>query len=587
MTAVNRSEPETGEDCVDATSTHWAVPRAENAPNPSESEWWRTAVVYEIYPRSFSDANGDGIGDLLGVRNRLPYLADLGVDAIWLTPFYPSPLADGGYDISDYRDVDPRLGSLADFDDLTATAHHLGIKIVIDIVPNHTSEEHPWFREALAAGPHSPARERYIFRDGTGPDGDEPPSDWRSHFGGSAWQRLPDGQWYCHLFAREQPDLNWDNLEVRQYFLDTLRFWADRGVDGFRVDVAHALAKDLSEPLRSQPNLDADLPYDGTDPLYDRTEVHQIYETWRRVFDQYDPPRMAVAETWTPTSSRNHLYGRPSELGQVFDFALLKSTWNRDQLVSVIKDALAHNREAGGGLTWVLSSHDVPRHASRLALGDEVDLDAWLLSGGRSPHVNEHLGLRRARAATLMMLALPGSAYLYQGEELGLPEVTDIPVHLLHDPIYQRTSGALKGRDGCRVPIPWTRSGPSFGFGAGSGWLSQPDGFASYAVEAQSGVPGSTLEMYRTALALRHGNAALQGQQMTWLDTTPPVLAFSRGANFHCVTNFASRSLVLPRGVTVLAMSGPIEGQHEVPSDTTAWIAADASHLSGLRVCTA
>lgn len=581
MKASNSDELDLGFGFADMPATCRDVPRPNFAPERSEAEWWRTAVIYEIYPRSFADANGDGIGDLLGVRRRLPYLADLGIDAIWLTPFYPSPLADGGYDISDYRDVDPRLGSLTDFDDLTSAAHTLGIKILVDIVPNHTSEEHPWFREAVAAGPHSEARRRYIFRDGTGPDGDEPPTDWRSHFGGSAWQRVPDGQWYCHLFAREQPDLNWDNPEVREYFLNTLRFWADRGVDGFRVDVAHGLAKDLTEPLRSQPNLDANLPSDGTDPLYDRTEVHHIYETWRQVFDQYDPPRMAVAETWTPTTSRNHLYGRPTELGQVFDFSLLKSTWNRDQLRSVIDDALTHNREAGGGLTWVLSSHDVPRHASRLAHGDDVDLDAWLLSGGTSPRADERLGLRRARAATLMMLALPGSAYLYQGEELGLPEVTDIPVHLLHDPIYQRTSGALKGRDGCRVPIPWTRSGPSFGFSTGPGWLRQPDDFASHSVEAQDHVPGSTLEMYRAALAIRRGSAALQSNQMTWVDTTAEVLAFSRGAGFYCVTNFAANPLPLPVGATVLVTSAAGAGGNKIPAETAVWIAADPNHVPG------
>ncbi len=349
---------------------------------PVDPDWWRTAVVYQVYPRSFADANNDGIGDLAGLRNRLGYLADLGIDAIWLTPFYPSPLADGGYDISDHRGVDPRLGALADFDELTHDAHTRGIKVIVDIVPNHTSDQHPWFRRALAAGPDSPERDRYIFRDGNGPDGQEPPSDWRSHFGGSAWERLPDGQWYLHLFAREQPDLNWANTDVRQDFRDTLRFWADRGVDGFRIDVAHSLAKDLSHPLRSQPHLDQRLPLDGSDPLYDRDEVHTIYQDWRKIFDEYDPPRMAVAETWHPTSTRTYLYARPDELGQVFDFSLLKSHWDREQYEQVIRRSIEDHRGAGGGLTWVLSSHDIPRHASRLALPKDVTPEAWLADDG-------------------------------------------------------------------------------------------------------------------------------------------------------------------------------------------------------------
>ena len=443
------------------------------------TEWWRTAVVYQVYPRSFADADGDGIGDLPGLTARLPYLADLGVDALWLTPFYPSPLADGGYDIADYRDVDPRLGTLDDADTLIAAAHAADIRILIDIVPNHTSDRHPWFREALAAAPGSAARDRYHFRRGRGEDGSEPPSDWVSHFGGSAWERLPDGQWYLHLFAREQPDLNWDNADVRAYFEGTLRFWADRGVDGFRIDVAHALVKDMTEPLRSQTTLDAALPRDGSDPLYDREGLHEIYRSWRRVFDEYDPPRMAVAETWTPTSFRNYLYARPDELGQVFDFALSKAPWDHDTVAAVVRTSLADQFEyagADGGLTWVLSSHDVPRHASRLALPPGVDPMAWLVSDGTDPVIDGAAGLRRATAATLLMLALPGSAYLYQGEELGLFEVADLPADALQDPIWERTGHTMKGRDGCRVPLPWTRSGPSFGFGAGPGWLAAAGG---------------------------------------------------------------------------------------------------------------
>jgi alpha-glucosidase len=431
----------------------------ETLPSETESlmsyrrrqEWWQDAIVYQVYPRSFADSNGDGVGDLTGITSRLGYLAALGVDAIWLSPFYPSPLADGGYDITDHRDVDARLGTLADFDVLLERAHAVGLKVIVDIVPNHTSDQHPWFRAAVASRPGSLERQRYVIRPGRGPDGEAPPTDWQSHFGGPAWERLPDGEWYCHLFAREQPDLNWDHPEVRDYFLGTLRFWADRGVDGFRVDVAHALAKDLREPLRPQPHLDRCLPLDGTDPLYDRDELHEIYRSWRQVFDEYDPPRMAVAETWHPTNARTYLYARPDELGQVFDFSLLKAGWSAEEFGRVIRQSLADHGQVEGGLTWVLSSHDVARHATRYALPQGTDPEAWLLGGGRDPEIDAELASRRARAATLVMLALPGSAYLYQGEELGLLEVSDLPPDALRDPVYERSDHRLKGRDGCRV----------------------------------------------------------------------------------------------------------------------------------------
>ena len=539
-----------------------------------DPDWWRTAVVYQIYPRSFADSDGDGIGDLNGVRSKLSYLADLGVDAIWLTPFYPSPLADGGYDISNYRDVDPRLGTLTDFDNLTQDAHALGIKIIVDIVPNHTSEQHPWFQQALRAEPGSAERDRYIFRDGAGVDGQDPPADWKSHFGGSAWERLPDGQWYCHLFAREQPDLNWANEDVRQYFIGTLRFWADRGVDGFRIDVAHSLAKDLSHPLRSQPNLDQQLPLDGSDPLYDREEVHTIYQEWRKVFDDYNPPKMAVAETWHPTSSRTYLYARPTELGQVFDFSLLKSHWDRNQYLQVIQRSLDDHRAAGGGLTWVLSSHDIPRHTSRLALPSDVLPETWVASNGTTPPIDPVQALRRARAATLMMLALPGSAYLYQGEELGLPEVADLPTEVLQDPVWERTGHTLKGRDGCRVPLPWTSSGTSFGFGTNGTWLPQPRDFGKYSVEAQDGTAGSTLEMYRAAVALRR---KLQTRDIAieWLNTqNTNVLHFRRSNGWECLINFSRTAQPLPDR-TPLISSNPLDDGGIAP-ETTIWLAKDS-----------
>ncbi|MBE8471327.1 glycoside hydrolase family 13 protein [Streptomyces justiciae] len=541
-----------------------------------DPNWWRQAVIYQIYPRSFADADGDGLGDLKGITARLTHLAALGVDALWLSPFYPSELADGGYDVADYRDVDPRLGTLDDFDALAGEAHRLGLKVIVDLVPNHSSHRHAWFQEALAAGPGSAARARYVFRDGRGAHGELPPTDWQSVFGGSAWKRVPDGQWYLHLFTPEQPDFDWDNEEVRADFRTTLRFWSDRGVDGFRVDVAHALAKDLAAPLRDlgAPALsgeDALAEFaPGTHPFFDRDEVHEIYRDWRTVLDSYRPPRMAVAEAWVPSAERRALYARPEELGQAFNFAYLQAPWDADALRQVITDSLAGARAAGASATWVLSNHDVVRHTSRLMLPPGTDENAWLLSAGHAPEVDTAQGLRRARAATLLMLALPGSSYVYQGEELGLPEVADLPVEVLQDPVWEQTGRVRKGRDGCRVPLPWTRTGPSYGFGAGGAWLPQPESFAAYAVEAQEGVEGSTLELYRTVLRLRR--KLLQGEALTWAAAAPPsVLDFARHDGWRCVTNLSDTAVTLPEG-EVLVASGPLEDGLLGP-DTTVWLA--------------
>ncbi|MEV1061539.1 glycoside hydrolase family 13 protein [Streptomyces sp. NPDC050263] len=543
-------------------------------------DWWRQAVVYQVYPRSFADADGDGLGDLRGVTDRLPHLAALGVDALWLSPFYPSELADGGYDVADYRDVDPRLGTLADFDALAAEAHRLGLKVIVDLVPNHTSHLHPWFQEALAAGPGSAARDRYVFREGRGPNGELPPTDWQSVFGGSAWQRIPDGQWYLHLFTREQPDLDWSQEEVREDFRTTLRFWSDRGVDGFRIDVAHALVKDLTEPLRDLGALElsgedalSHLP-PGTHPFYDRDEVHEIYRDWRTILDSYTPPRTAVAEAWVP-GARRALYARPDELDQAFNFEYLQAGWDAERIREVITDSLATARAVGASATWVLSNHDVVRHTSRLMLPPGTDENAWLLSDGTAPRVDEQEGLRRARAATLLMLALPGSSYVYQGEELGLPEVADLPVDALQDPLWEQTGHAIKGRDGCRVPLPWTTTGPSYGFGAGGAWLPQPPYFARCSAQAQTGVEGSTLELYRTALRLRR--KLLAGEELTWQQTaTPGVLLFARSDAWRCMTNLSAAPVPLPPG-EVLLTSTPLDdhgpGGGTLPPDTTAWLA--------------
>ena len=537
--------------------------------------WWRQAVVYQIYPRSFADSDSDGVGDMRGIISRIGYLSWLGVDAVWLSPFYPSALTDGGYDVDDYRDVDPLLGTLADFDELVAGLHASGIKVIIDIVPNHTSSRHSWFREALAAPKGSPARDRYVFRDGLGPGGARPPSDWTSAFGGPAWERVPDGQWYLHLFAAQQPDLNWANREVREDFLGTLRFWSDRGVDGFRVDVAHGLAKNLSEPLEpvSFSGHLADWPFPhGTHPFWDRDEVHEIYAEWRRVLDEYEPPRAAVAEAWVHPSRRPR-YASPQGLGQAFNFDLLEANWDAGEFLRVITDNLAEAQQHGASVTWVLSNHDVVRHATRYALPFEDRhgagaTRAWLLSNGTSLAPDLGLGLRRARAATLLMLALPGSAYLYQGEELGLHEVADIPPDRVRDPVFARSGGTEKGRDGCRVPLPWTADGPSFGFGGGTAHLPQPDWFGPFSVQEQQRDPASTLALYQQALTLRR--RLQSAETLEWMPGSGQVLHFGRPGGWRSVTNFGPRPVPMPDGTLLLA-SAPLEGGL-LPADSTAWI---------------
>ncbi|MBB4932694.1 alpha-glucosidase [Lipingzhangella halophila] len=536
--------------------------------------WWRNAVVYQVYPRSFADTDGDGVGDIAGVTRRIDHLWALGVDAVWLSPFYPSPLADGGYDVADFRGVDPLLGSLSDFDALVAAAHERGIRVIVDIVPNHTSERHPWFQEALAAGPGSAARERYIFRDGRGENGERPPSDWRSAFGGPAWSRVPDGQWYLHLFAPEQPDLNWKHPGVRAEFADILRFWSRRGVDGFRIDVADALMKDLSEPLREVVAVSGgddfdDIAANPDHPFRDRPETHGIYREWRAVFEEFDPPRMAVAEAWLP-SERLMPYLRSDELHVAFNFEFLSCGWDADAYRRVIDANIGGASSVGTVATWVISNHDVVRPVSALGLPAGTDTNAWLLSGGTRPPVDPERGLRRARAAALLELGLPGSTYIYQGEELGLPEVADLVPDMLHDPTWQRSGGETKGRDGCRVPIPWERAGPSFGFSAVPGWLPQPSDWGEWSVQAQSGDPDSTLELYRRAIRTRRAFAA--DESFAWdpdLDKGD-VLAFRRGADWLVLVNTGPAPVPLPEGEVVLA-SAALEGR-TLPGDTAVWL---------------
>ena len=533
--------------------------------------WWRDAVIYQIYVRSFADSTGDGVGDLPGITERLPQLADLGVDAVWLTPFYPSPMVDGGYDVADYRDIEPQFGTLTDFDRLVAKAHELRVKVIVDIVPNHTSDRHAWFRAALSSPVGSPERARYVFRDGRGVDGSEPPADWRSNFGDPAWTRVADGQWYLHLFAAEQPDLDWSHPDVRAEFQSILRFWLDRHVDGFRIDVAHGLVKNLTEPL-------ADLGVDAVDrglrygvadhPLWDRDDVHEIYREWRKILDEYSPPRIAVAEAWV-APGRLGRYLRGDELHQAFNFQFLLAPWKCDAFVEVIDDSLAEAAQVGAPTTWVLSNHDVIRHPTRYALPPDIDDVAWLMSDGTQPRIDEALGSRRARAAALLMLALPGSAYVYQGEELGLHEVPDLPRETLQDPTWKRSGHQEKGRDGCRVPLPWRPDGPSFGFGRGSSWLPQPQHWSALSRSSQGRDPASTFSLYREAMRLRRD---LGGDgELHWIEKGPTRLQFSRQTGLSCVVNFGPDAVELPSGVLLLT-SGPLTDDAMLPTDTAAWL---------------
>ena len=538
-----------------------------------DANWWRQAAVYQIYPRSFKDSNGDGIGDLKGITSQVPYLKSLSLDAVWLSPFYPSALADGGYDVDDYRNVDPKLGTLEDFDEMLHALHEAGIRVFVDIVPNHSSNLHQWFIDALNSQPGSPERARYIFRDGKGKDGELPPTDWPSHFAPSAWTRIKEkdgklGQWYCHLFAPEQPDFNWDNPEVEEDFIKTLRFWADRGVDGFRVDVAHAMKKDLSEPLRSQPTLGYENPrLDGKGVFFDRTELFEVYKEWRKVFNEYDPPRVAVAEANVPIE-RMPLYASDKTLGQAFNFAFLDAKFDPSDYRDTVKKSLEIADKNKSSSTWVLSNHDKIRHATRYGLHPIVDEKKWLLADGMTHPLDREAGTRAALAATMFILALPGCTYMYQGEELALHEVTDIPHDQIQDPAYVGNLYTEKGRDGCRVPLPWTSSGTSYGFGNGGSHLPQPTWFADVNVAAQDGVAGSPLEIYRKALALRK---ELQGEELLmWHETeSKEVLHFSRPGGWNCMINFRGHPHKF-EAKEILHSSAPIV-DFTLPAGTTVW----------------
>lgn len=541
----------------------------------SQRQWWRDAVIYQVYPRSFMDSNNDGMGDLPGVTSRLDDLAYLGVDAVWLSPFYPSPGNDAGYDVANYVDIDPLFGNLEDFDALLAGAHERGMKVIVDLVPNHTSSAHLWFQEALEAEPGSPERDRYIFRDGRGKDGEEPPNNWLSLFGGSAWTRTTNadgtpGQWYLHLFDSSQPDLNWENPWVREQFERILRFWLDRGVDGFRVDVAHGLGKKAGLPDWSVPEGGTGIVDEVSDcPYFAQPQTHEIFRQWRKVLDQYPGERILCAEAWVEPLSELALWVRPDEMHQAFNFTFLTANWDAARVRKVIQESLDAFSSVGAPATWVLSNHDTIRHATRLGM-DPVPEHGVGVGPKTSGVGSEELGLARARAATLMMLGLPGCSYLYQGEELGLPEVINLPNEARQDPSWHRGNGDIYGRDGCRVPLPWDASTATAGFNEGSEtWLPQPEGWEKFAREVQKGDHDSTLEMYRSALKLRK-EFALGDQELAWIDLGENAVAFKVG-KITVVANYGNEPVELPEGEILIA-SKPLDNAKFLPADSAVWI---------------
>jgi alpha-glucosidase len=543
------------------------------------TEWWRTAVIYQIYPRSFASSNSSGIGDLPGITSRLPKLAELGVDAVWLSPFQKSPQKDAGYDVSDYCDVDPLFGSMPDFDLLLEKAHALGLRVIVDLVPNHSSEEHAWFKAALAAGPGSEERARYMFREGKGENGELPPNNWESVFGGPAWTRTtnPDGtpgQWYLHLFDSSQPDFDWTNRWVRDRFIEILKFWLDKGVDGFRVDVAHGLAKKAGLPdFRRDEAYWAAAPEDRPEnPYFGNDGVHEIYREWRKLLNTYAGERVLCAEAFVEPVTFMAKWVRPDEMMQAFNFPYLVTRWKPAQLRQVIDDSLSAFSAVGAPSTWVLSNHDQIRHATRLALDPDA-MTADRISGvgpKTEPKPDQVLGLHRARGASTLMLSLPGSAYLYQGEELGLPEAIDIPDADRQDPTFFRTNGESYGRDGCRVPIPWEADKPSYGFGTGTAtWLPQPTEYRAYSRDQQEGVTGSTLELYRTLLRLRRELNLATGT-VEWLPGFGPEVLALRNGQVRVYFNMSDAPIALPDGEVLVASADVSAG--EIPANAAVWI---------------
>jgi alpha-glucosidase len=538
----------------------------------SKQEWWRHAVIYQIYPRSFADGNGDGMGDLPGVLSRLESLKELGIDAIWFSPFFTSPQKDAGYDVSNYTDIDPRFGTLADFDALLAKAHAHGIRIIIDLVPNHSSDQHPLFQAALRASKGSPERDMYVFREGK--DANTPPNNWQSVFGGPAWTQVEDGQWYLHLFDSSQPDFNWANPKVEQFFHDVLRFWFDRGVDGFRVDVAHSLVKDpalpdIEEVSSSMTGSDSAPKEEKPHPFWGQEGVHEVIRGFRKVANEYED-RAMCAEAWILPLSKMAKWVRPDEYHQTFNFAYLETPWDSAKLRNVVDESLREFGNVGAPSTWVLSNHDVIRHVTRMAY-DKVPKQGDGI-GPSYPQPDEARGQRVGRAATAFMLGLPGSSYIYQGEELGLPEHTTLDASFREDPTFFRTKGERVGRDGCRVPIPWESDKPAYGFNnTGKSWLPQPENYRRYARSEQRGVAGSTLELYRQLLKIRKefnmGLGNLKWVEELCDETT---LAFDN-SGVRVIANFGG-SVNLPSGELLATTQHDLTVEGVLEHDQVAWI---------------
>ncbi|GAA1480360.1 alpha-amylase family glycosyl hydrolase [Gordonia sinesedis] len=554
--AVAQLDPATG-----ATDPRTAVAQLD----PTDNSWWRSAVFYQIYPRSFSDLNGDGVGDLAGIIDKLGYLELLGIDAIWLSPIMRSPMADHGYDVSDPRDIDPLFGDLATFDELIAEAHERDIRVTMDLVPNHTSDQHPWFVEALAAAPGSPARARYIFRDGRGENGDEPPNNWQSVFGGPAWTRVPGadgtpGQWYLHIFAAEQPDLNWENPEVFADLERTLRFWLDRGVDGFRIDVAHGMAKPADLPDMDLESVGL-LQNNDDDPRFNNYAVHEIHRKIRSVIDEY-PGAANVGEIWVDDNERFAEYLRPDELHLGFNFRLAKAPFDAGAIRDAVENSLDAVLSVDGVPTWTLSNHDVDREVTRYGRTDQDDLDST---------VDLDAGIDRARAMALVELALPGTVFIYNGAELGLPNA-DLPDDALQDPVWERSHHTERGRDASRVPLPWEGSEPPFGFTDGERtWLPMPDSWARFTIESELEDVSSTLSLYRRAIELRSTRDEFSGEAVEWYGAPEGCLAFRRSqGKLICALNASAAPVPLPPGELLLASAPLVDGQ--LAPNAAAWL---------------
>jgi alpha-glucosidase len=515
--------------------------------------WWTDAVFYQVYPRSFADSNGDGVGDINGVAAQLDYLDRLGVDSIWFSPIMVSPMADHGYDVSDPRDIDPLFGDLGAFEGLIASAHERGIKITMDLVPNHTSSEHPWFQEALAAEPGSAARDRYIFRDGRGPNGAEAPNNWQSVFGGPSWTRVVEpggnpGQWYLHLFDVEQPDLNWDNPEVFDDLEKTLRFWLERGVDGFRIDVAHGMAKPPGLP-DSDVEMRPRMLSDG-DPRFNHPNVHAIHRNIRGVMDDY-PEAVTIGEVWVFDNASWAEYLRADELHLGFNFRMVRAEFDLTEIHHAIENTLVAAAMENATPTWTLENHDVVRAPTRYG-GGEVGLD-------------------RARAMATVTLALPGAVFLYNGQELGLPNV-ELPDEALRDPTWERSGHTVRGRDGCRIPVPWRGDTPPFGFSTSADtWLPIPPEWESLTVERQLLNADSTLSFFQHALEIRRSRVEFAGDNVDWLDAPRDTLAFARGDDgLRCVLNAGTQPIPLPDGEPILTSAPLVDGK--LPANAAAWL---------------